>query len=385
MKHWQLAGLVVLLLIVVSYAFWPTGQTPDPELDIKTRSQAPLTQAINKTVKARSPITTAEFSADDQIDPYQDAAMRAQMLQVADLYEAASKYPHFSQPITNPDMVREPLPFEETEVDLPFPVEGSDAPIRLSAAVDRYQYFQGDVMTVRLLVTGAPADTFVQANAELSSAVGATPLVTELTATDASLSNFVGNFDTRVAPPGSLSTEMLVKIVVSIGEQQLFTTVPLRYTQAAAQLVAVPYVRQEAEYLLIPLQYSVNQPGYYFANAVLADAASGQPLLQLQTEGQLPLGNGVLMLKAHFQALRAMGSEGPYILRNINTYRGAASGETFDVPAGSVQPQFEIQGFPFSQYDDVPYQDELAGERLEFLRNLGGVDDSSDEEPNEAR
>jgi hypothetical protein len=67
------------------------------------------------------------------------------------------------------------------------------------------------------------------------------------------------------------------------------------------------------------------------------------------------------------------------VLRRVNTYRGADSGETYDVPASNVQTEFDIQGFPFSQYDDVPYQDELASERLEFLRDLGGAEDSSDE------
>lgn len=369
-KRWWLL-LILVIITVCAVWLWPdkaetqeTARTSQP-----AKGEVPFveqTQAISKAAADQG-------DQQDELveDPYADEAIRAQLLQVADLYAETSKYPHTSQPIRNPDLAKEPKPFAETEVDVPFPVDGLDEPIRLLAAVDRYQYFAGDRITVRLHVVGAPADTFVQANAVISGAQGDTPLVATLDAADETLTSFNGRFDTRVVPPSLMSTEMLIKLQVQIGEETLFTSVPFRYSQASAQLVAVPYVRQEAENLVIALQYTVFQPGYYFAKAILEDAQTGQPLIQLQGENRLNQGNSNLLLRAHIGALRAMGSEGPYVLRSVSTYRGAEDGEPFDVPASSASVRFEIQGFPFDQYDDIPHQDEQAEARLEFLRNLG--------------
>ncbi len=377
-RWWITFGLVIIA--VSAYWFWPK-HTPPADAE-KIDSQKSVAQASVKELPVVSKVTNKEQIDDDELleDPYADEAIRAQLLQVADLYAETSKYPHTSQPIRNPDLAKESKPFTETEVDLPFPVDGLEEPIRLLAAVDRYQYFAGDIITARLHVVGAPPDTFVQATAVMSGSQGDTPLVATLDSVDETLTNFTGSFDTRVAPPGVMTTEMLLKMQVEVGEETLFTSVPFRYSQASAQLVAVSYVRQEAENLVIALQYNVYQPGYYFVKAILEDAQTGQPLIQLQGEDRLNQGNGNLVLKAHISALRAMGSEGPYVLRSINTYRGSEDGEAYDVPASSAAARFDIQGFPFDQYDNIAHQDDLAAERLEFLQNLGAGSNSTEEE-----
>ena len=309
-------------------------------------------------------------------DPYQNEAIQAQLLQVADLYAETAKYPHTSQPIRDPELAKEHEPFAETEVDTPFPLDDLDEPVRLLAAVDRYQYFFGDTITTRLQVQGAPADTFVSATATVSGAQGDTPLTVSLNPQDQTLTAFSGSVDTKVAPAGLLSTEMIMKVKVDVGDETLLTTVPFRYSQASAQLLGVQYARPEAENLVIALQYSVYQSGYYFVSAILEDAASGRPLLQLQGESRLNQGNAVLILRAHSSALRAMGSEGPYLLRSIKTHRGSETGESYDVPASSLQAQYGIAGYPFDQYDDTPHHDEDAQDRIDFLENLGGNNQS---------
>ncbi|GHA14304.1 hypothetical protein GCM10008090_25100 [Arenicella chitinivorans] len=373
MSKWRW-GLIALGLVSIvgvllwSYFFNQDTVTLDQQAETKPAPPKPIQPAFH--VMAKQPKQPVDDSAILQ-DPYQDEAIKAQMLQVADLYEEASQYPHYSQPIRNPESVQQPAPFKETEVDLPYPLDGLAEPIRLAAAVERYQYFKGDTINVRLMVSGAPSDTYIEATATLANQQSPTPFTTKMAPTDERLNSFVAAFETNVIPPGVLTTELMVQIEVEIGGDKLFTTVPLRYAEASATMVGIAYVRPEAENLLIALQYAVFSPGYYFVSAILEDAQTGQPLIQLQGEGRMPQGNGILILKAHSHALKAMGSEGPYVVRSIKTYRGAESGEQFDVPANQVQPQFQIQGFPFSEYDDVAYQDELAAERLEFLRNLG--------------
>jgi len=382
MNKQSLIVLALLLLIGVVVWLWPHDESDNSVSDGMPHDEDELVfiEPAQRTVASQSNKPKEGIAQELEEDPYQDEAIRAQMLQVADLYAEAAKYPHTSQPIRNPDLAREPKPFQETEVDTPFPIDGLDEPIRLLAAVDRYQYFSGDVITARLHVVGAPADTFVQAKATVSGRQGDTPLVTNLNPVDETLTNFTGQFDTKLVPPGVLSYEMLLKLQVEVGGETLFTTVPFRYSDAAAQLVAISYARQEAENLVVALQYSVFQAGYYFVRAVLEDAQTGQPLLQLQGENRLNQGNSTLPLRAHISALRAMGSEGPYVLRSIQTYRGAEQGEAYDVPASTSQARFEIPGFPFEQYDNIPYQDDVAEERLEFLRGFGAGDGSGEQE-----
>ena len=118
--------------------------------------------------------------------------------------------------------------------------------------------------------------------------------------------------------------------------------------------------------------------GYYFISAVLKDQQSGQPLIALQTEGRMSQGNGQLIAKAHIQALREGGSEGPYILTNIKANRGAERGEQFDIPASTIKQQYTISGFPFSEYQDEEYQDPLSQERVELLKAIGTIESEND-------
>ena len=168
---------------------------------------------------------------------------------------------------------------------------------------------------------------------------------------------------------------MAAVIKVKVGTEDLLTTVSFRYDQPSAQIIGTLPSRVEGPNLVIPLQVSVGQTGYYFARGVLEDARTGQPLIELQNEGPLTAGNGILNLNAHILALRVHQSEGPYTLRSVKLHRGAETGESFDVPASTLQKTFAIQGFPFSSYENEEFVDELAQERLEFLRELGAVDE----------
>jgi hypothetical protein len=266
-------------------------------------------------------------------------------------------------------------PFEETEVDTPFPSEDGIGQIRLAAAVDKYQYFVGDQIDVRLQLSGTKEGVFTNAVATLSGPKGDTPLSAAMNPSDQTLTVFTTSFDTSISPPALMSPEMLMKITVTIGDQQLFTTVGFRYARASAQLVSISQVRQHAAELIIPLHYNVYQNGYYFVKAILEDAQDSRPLIQLQSEGRLAQGNAIIELRAHISALRAQGSAGPYILRSVQTYRGAEVGETFDAPASTSQQWFSIPGFPLSDYDDTEHEDPLAAERIEFLRGLGVVNE----------
>ena len=97
-------------------------------------------------------------------------------------------------------------------------------------------------------------------------------------------------------------------------------------------------------------------------------------------------GNGRLIAKAHIQALKETGSQGPYLLTDVKAYRGAERGEQFDVPASSVRPQYIIEGYSFSEYIDEKFEDPLTQERVEFLNELGNIEtENSDKQGGEQK
>jgi len=61
-------------------------------------------------------------------------------------------------------------------------------------------------------------------------------------------------------------------------------------------------------------------------------------------------------------------------LRSIKLHRASEVGESSDQPGTSDQRSFQVQGFPFSAYQDEEFIDELGQERLDFLREVGSAD-----------
>ena len=373
---------VSVVSVVFAYWLWVVLPVEEEKKVDVSNVKALLSKNSNDISHAdiKENVQSAQESANTQ-NPYENEALKAQIQQVADIYAENIKYPVTSQPIYNPDDVREYKPFEQSEVDLPFPEDDSDEnPIRISAATDRFLYFQGDTILIRVKVSGAPSGVVVQVNGVFSSSNGDIPTKPVFETNNQDQTEFTASFDTRLAPSNRLTPEMLVKLSVVVGNRDLSTSVPFRYTIASAQVVGVQQARPEGAELVIPLLLNVFQAGYYFVNGVLEEAGSGRPLIQLQAESRLPQGSGVINLKAHIAALKRQGSQGPYILRNIQAYRGAGVGESLDVPASSLQSQFTINGFPFSAYEDKAFVDELAKERLEYLRKLGAVEGEMQEQ-----
>jgi hypothetical protein len=319
----------------------------------------------------------SEVDKDDEFNPYENELIKAQLQQVGALYAESIQYPITSQPILNAQDVRDYRPFEESEVDLPFPEsDDEDNPIRVVAATNSFQYFRGDVVGIRVQIQNAPPSKFIQVQAVISGANGEVASQIDFRPSNESLTQFNAQFDTKLVPANVLSNEMLVKLAVNIDDRTLNTTVAFKMAIASAQVVGIQQVQPQGPNLVIPVQINVYQRGYYFLTAILQDAVTGKPLIQLQEERRLNRGNGIIELKAHIAALQQQGSEGPYLLRSLNMYKGAEDNEQFDAPGSSTQPQFFFQGFPFSAYENEKHVDELAEERLDFLNGVGGVDEN---------
>ncbi len=374
MKQKKIIAISSIALVGLGGYFWLSQQV-----------QTPIKKELSKATKENSQLLVKEktvakngndLDEDEEFNPYATEVLKANLQQVADIYEETSKYPTNSQPVFDPSAVREPAPFEFNNVDLPFPKDANDdSPLRIAAATDTHQYFFGDTIQARVQLSNAPTETHIKVSGVLSGAAGDIPMPLSFEANNGSVNEYIAQFDTNIAPANLMTSEMSLNVTVDVDGRELFTTTSFRFDRPSAQVIGVMPAQVAGSSLEIPLQIDVGQSGYYFASAVLEDSATRRPLLELQQEGRLQSGNALLNFKAHIAALKRQGSEGPYTLRSIKLKRGAEIGETLDSPGSSLQREFTVRGFPFAFYQEEEFVDPLAQERLAFLRAAGQVDE----------
>lgn len=300
-------------------------------------------------------------------------------------YAEANRYPPGSQPIRSAAELAQYQPHRSTDVSAPFPGEVPGDDVGLSLQLDRYQYFEGDRIAAAATLSASAANSLTAAEVTflLKDADG-NILLTQPAQSDAAggggmtLSERGVMASAVLLPPattasGELFVEALALFSTSAGtgERSASLIAPLRYDTAVARLTAVLPSHVEGPELVVPLQFSVRQPGYYFVEANLYSRQTNRPLLHLQSEGRLELPGGLQSLRAHIAALKAGGDEGPYLLKDFRIERAAEAGESADLPGSAPKQQYAVEGFSFSSYTDLPYEDPLAEERAEFLEKLG--------------
>lgn len=382
MKRSSWLIVVIMLVISISVLWFNFQNHDDPNLfsDVANEEVKDSTEYLEYKVIKPSKKKAKAVANEAVYNPYENEELKAQLQQVSDLYEEQSKYPITSQPIYQADDVREFMEFEESEVDLPFPADKQDTdPIRVVAATNAFQYFKGDVIDLKVVIKNGPPDTFTQVQASISGANGVLPNQLDFRPSNESLTEFRASFDTSDAPKNLMSDEMLAIVNVNIGDRSLKTTVLFQYATASAHVNGLGASQVQGPNLAIPVQLNVYQDGYYFMSAILEDLKTQMPLVKLQQEKRLAMGNAIIELNAHIAALKLGKSEGPYVLRSINLYRASKQNEQFNAPGGTTKSHYNVSGFPFSSYADEEYVDELAQERLAFLRSMGSLEENTEQ------
>lgn len=355
-------GIAVVVLFPISP---PQNDEPPTVVTIKPSNNP------KEEIGPQTPERKAETNKLESEDEILSQEFRDELGEVADLYEQQIRYPHYSQPISDIELALTPKPFSEAKVDNPLPTEsGEPSPIGISASVDKIRYVSGEPITVQLIVTGTAENTQIVASVNFLQTSGETILTSDKLLTPFAESNreYRATVDSGLFE--IISSELLARIEINVDDTNYVTTVPFWLSHSSGRLENIGFSQQAGSFLRIPLEYSVKEAGYFFVDAVLDDAATGRPLVRLQTEGRMPIGNQQLTLNAHQQALKDAGSEGPYRLRIMRSYRGAELNENYDVPTSISSTWYDIPRFEFSNYDSSPFSDPEAEERLEALRSL---------------
>lgn len=371
--------LSVAICTAIGAGSWYLFSSPDSTHNTDDELVTVVSREIIEDKVVTLPEKIAQEVEDEtpEADPFLNKEMQAQFLQVADLYQQNARYPVGSIPVVGERFANPVKPFEQAEVDTPYPTDKNDEdPIRISASVEKMEYFAGEPIIARVLVSGGGVDTYsrIEAFGSVISISDGQKTGLAVNFEQTNFNEFRSIIDTQAVVPGEIPREALLSLTVKLEDgRSLGQTVPFFYNGSpSARVENIVNSRQEGAFLVIPLQYNVFEAGYYFVDAILDDASTGQPLVQLQTEGRMQLGNGLLTLKAHIHALMDAGSPGPYRLRVVKTFRAGNFNESRDVAATVSRPfGYDLQGAAFDQYDDIPFVDPAVQERIEFLRQIG--------------
>ncbi|MFT7372037.1 MAG: hypothetical protein ACI9T9_000718, partial [Oleiphilaceae bacterium] len=180
-------------------------------------------------------------------------------------------------------------------------------------------------------------------------------------------------FDTSAYNTQEWPLEVNLGAYVDVNGHQLFISSPFRINTATATFESVGYSEAIAENLVIPVNLNVTLAGYYYVAAILYSQQSNKPLVHLETEGPLNAGLSSLNLRAHIQALKKGGDEGPYLLKNIRVERWSDEVIQMDIAGQVNQESFTVEGYVFDAFEDIPYIDPLTAERIKLMGGLSSL------------
>jgi len=350
-----------------------TNQTILPELKQKSEptlvsSQQAKTEFDFKAKKRAIPIAEA-LEKNYLENPFSGQETKARLAQISDGFAEDIQYPTTSKPIRDDVALQKYRPNQSIASSVAISPKQKDSP-QISIKSSKHQYFVGETITAIAQVQGLAAKQNISILGKL--------IQNGQQIASAKVSPFPQDphqFELRFESLGDIEIDStnLARVVASFqfDNEHYEIGTAVNYVNAVASVDHVAVAQVENEYLSIPVYINTTVPGYHQVSAILYKADSNQALLSLSAEKELLTNYDAIPLKAHIAALKAMGHQGPYILKDLTLTR-MPSKPTFTTEYGTVsQESFDIEGFPFSDYQDLPYVDEQAQARLEFLTQLG--------------
>ena len=304
-------------------------------------------------------------------NPFSGQETKARLTQISDGFAEDIQYPTTSKPIRDEVALQKYLPNQSIASSVAISPKQKDSP-QISIKSSKHQYFIGETITATAQVQGLTSKQnisisgrLIQHGQQLASA--------KVTPSPQDPSQFELRFESLGGT--EIDSSNLARVVASFqfDNQHYEIGTAINYVHAVASVDHVAIAQVENEYLSIPVYINTTNPGYHQVSGILYKAGSNQALLSLSAEKELLTNYDAIPLKAHIAALKSMGHEGPYALKDLTLTR-MPSKPMFTTEYGTVsQESFTIEGFPFSDYQDVPYVDEQAQARLEFLTQLGST------------
>lgn len=381
MKRWSLAAVISLLLAGMLLAgLWLAADKDDqaarpvvPASPIETVGTAvPPGAPDRQRLPAGDDVSAVTAPASAEAPDPGLPAMQAQMDDIAAAYRESIRFPAYSRPLTEHDwQLLNPRAFFAREV----PMAGVPD---LRVSVELAQGIHDMRVPLSVTVTAVSPAARVASVAVSLQRGGQSTEAMPLPAVpaQAGVQVFQG-----VLPPALLAAagagESVLRAELQVaGGESVAATAMLELYASAADLAYLGDAYVEGAHLVIPAYFDVFSRGHFRVQANLRNAAGGAPVSHLNATVVLSEEAPMGLLKVHAETLRAMAAPGPYVLTDFNIRRspswpGDASGY-----GSALQAAYPVAGFPLDAYSTEPYVDAQAQQRLQFLEQLSGQDDS---------
>ena len=316
-------------------------------------------------------------------DPFKGREVKYRFQQVAAQFAEDIKYPTFSKPIRNENELIKYLPNQGLSSDMAINIDDpgaaplEDSP-QISLKTSKFRYYKGEPILAEAEITGLDAGSYVSVSVYAMVDKKVIANASEVTRSDSEREqndhHYAIRFDDLSHFASDYKGEMRIVAEFTVDGQAFAISSQVGYPNIVATLDRVGSAEVQAEYLQIPMYINTSEPGLHAISGNLYDAESGTPLVHLSAVEELSSESGVIFLKAHIVALKKMGYEGPYELKDISLSRGPSAPRNVTEQGLVEVESVSIGGFSFSEYEDIPYVDERAQARLNFLTQLGSTD-----------
>lgn len=302
------------------------------------------------------PDRTPESTEPPPPEPPSDNALGFMLASVADHYEQASRYPDYSIPLT-PAQARGYKGNHYEPVTLPLPGDG-----RFTVTLEKFRYTRGETILVAAAIQGP------QVVANSMEATLETPQSREaVVSTHLQEAGSPGYFEgllTADAEPGEY--RLIVEATVDGRPVRHASALTIEPDLGDFEGLGDPYLSNNN--LVIPVNFSPEDPGYY---ALSAQLWTGQrPIAQLQAEKRLDSTSDVLELRAHGTVLAHRNLSGQLQLKHLQIRQLPAK------PGDRTHYAFgPDEGYVFTPPDldrltDTPAANPESEQRAALLRQL---------------
>ena len=294
--------------------------------------------------------------------------MQAAIRNVADAYQQDSQYPPYS------------IPLSEAHSELLYPDAATAStrdltiyglPGSLSVSLSAYRYRPGDIIEADVHLRGDHTLFTQVARVSLSLRDKDNQLLQPLSAASTTTSAEEWLYHARVGAQKDWPTELnLTAEVFLTNGESLKQSAPFQLFVPVAEITGLGNSSRHDNELIIPVQIKNAQPGFYKLGAALL-YADHKPIAYVQGKGRISGSSGTLELKVWGALLAQMPDKarlelGSFQLRRIPEKPGPAVGF-----GSSKQAFYTVGDINPADYSDLPYRNEQALQRLQFLQSLG--------------
>lgn len=294
---------------------------------------------------------------------------------VATSFAQQSRFPSTSMPIENEVVLQKYIPNQPVGASLPFENEQGEV-VRFGLKTDKYRYFLGDVIDMRVFVTGDVDYEGAQLNVYL---VGNKNILHSLDPTQLSKGATALQVNTGELNTGSWPDEIQVQAVLDLSGERLQVIETIRLDESIATVETVKDSFVEGDSLIIPVEIDTEEKGYFRLTAVLYSKGTDKPLVHLEGKAKLSINNDIIKLKAQYQSLQVSQDEGPYLLRNLWIEKMPSAPDYQAKFGGTNNSEYVIDKHRFEEYSDSDYVNNQAQLSLQFLQKIGGINQTKNE------